>query len=97
MQDSLTEFASINGQLDPSDPQAVVDQFKEFTATASESLNAITNAEVKDAATDAATALDDYVAFLETIVADPSKASDISVQVTSLQEGFTEVATVCAS
>lgn len=97
VQKSLTEFSSINSQLDPSNPQAAVDAFKKFTTTTSESLNAITNTEVKDAATQAATALDDYVAFLETIVADPSKASDISTQITALQEGFTKVATVCGS
>lgn len=97
VQDGLTEFSTLSSEMDPSNPQGVLDKFKELSTKTSDSLASITNAEVKPAATKAATALGDYVTFLEAVIADPSKASDMTEKVTALQEGFTEVGTVCAS
>jgi hypothetical protein len=96
VQDSFTEFGELSGSVDASDPQGALDGFKALSAKAGDALNGITNSEVKPAATKAAAALGEYVSFLETVISDPSKASDLSGQVTALQEGFTEAATVCA-
>ena len=96
VKDSFEEFSSVSSTVDASNPQGAIDAFKDLSAKTTDALASITNAEVKPAATKAATALGDYVTFLETVVSDPSQASEMSAKVTDLQEGFTEVATICA-
>lgn len=97
VQDSLTEFSNLSSDMDASDPQGVIDKFKELSTSATSALGEITNAEVKPAATAAASALGEYVEFLQTAITDPSKLGDISSKVTGLQEAFTQVGTICAS
>jgi len=97
VQDSLAEFSELSSQMDPTNPQAIIDKFTELSSKSSDALNSITNDEVKASASKAATALGDYVEFLQVVISDPSKAADMSGQITSLQEAFTEVGTVCAS
>jgi hypothetical protein len=97
VQDSLAEFSELSSDMNASDPQGVVDKFKELYTNATTSLGEITNAEVKPAATAAAAALGEYVEFLQTAISDPSKLGDMSAKVTALQESLTEVGTLCAS
>ncbi len=97
VQENLTEFSDLSSKLDPSDTQAMVDQFKQLSANTSEAFTSITNEDVAPAAKAAASGLNDYVVYLESVIADPSKASSISDEITALTESFTEVSTVCAS
>lgn len=97
VQETLTEFSEVSAALDPSDTQAMVDQFKELSASSGAALTAITNVEVAPAASAAAAGLNDYVVFLETIITDPTQASALGDQITALTDSITEVSTVCAS
>jgi len=96
VQESFTTFSELNGTIDASDPQAAVDALGQLSEEASASFGQITNEEVKPAATQAVSALGEYVTFLQTVLSDPSKATEMNGQVTALQEGFTAAATVCA-
>lgn len=89
------DFKQMASNSSSSDPQAAVTAFKDLAAKTNDSLTSITNSEVKPAATKAAAALSDYVAFLEKVLADPNEASAMSDQAKALQDGFTEAATVC--
>ena len=94
-----TQFQEVSGAgstVDSSDPQATLAAFKKLASDVGTQFDSITNAEVAPAAKKASGALNDYAAFLETVVADPSKASGLSGQVSTLQASFTEAATVCA-
>lgn len=94
-----TQFQEVSGAgsaMNTSDPQAAMAQFTQLASDVSTQFDTITNEEVAPAAQKASGALNDYAAFLETVVADPSKASGLSEQVSTLQTSFTEAATVCA-
>lgn len=95
VQKSFTDFAEISSDTDFTDPQGAVDKVKELADKASESLNEVTNADVKPAATKAVAALSDYAEFLQSVISDPTKAAGMTDQITALQEGFTTVGTLC--
>jgi len=94
-----TQFQEVSGAgstVDSSDPQATLAAFKDLASEVGTQFASITNDEVAPAAQKASGALNDYAAFLETVIADPSKASGLGDQVSTLQTSFTEAATVCA-
>ncbi|MFF7683321.1 hypothetical protein ACFZA2_11235 [Microbacterium sp. NPDC007973] len=93
---SFNDVTSASGDIDTSDPQAAVTRFKELASKVKGDFSQITNAEIAPAAQNATQTLDQYVAFLEGVMADPSKASGLGEQITALQESFTQAGTACA-
>lgn len=93
---SFSDVTEASGSIDTTDPQAALAGFKDLAAKVDSNFSQITNAEVAPAAQNASASLNEYVTFLEGVIADPSTASGISEQVTALQESFTEAGTACA-
>jgi hypothetical protein len=79
------------------DPSAAVAALKTTEASMREAAGQITNAEIATAATGAADSMTEYVAFLDTVIADPANAdmTKLTEQVTSLQAGITGLGEVC--
>ncbi|MFK4730674.1 hypothetical protein ROT00_13370 [Agromyces mediolanus] len=98
VQSALQELSGLSS-VDASDPAAALAALKDASATVTETAAKVGNPEVKAAADQAATALDEYVVYLDGMVADPANAdiSAMSEHITSLQESVTELGTVCAS
>lgn len=93
------QFQAVSGAgstVDSSDPQATLTAFKQLASDVGTQFSSITNEEIAPAAQKASGALSNYAAYLETVVADPSKASGLSDQISTLQSSFTEAATACA-
>ncbi|MEZ3158712.1 hypothetical protein AB1K56_17480 [Microbacterium sp. BWR-S6Y] len=93
---SFNDVTEASGEINTSDPQAAVDRFKEIATKVQGDFSQITNADIAPAAQNASATLNQYVTFLEGVIADPSTASGLSEQVTALQESFTQAGTVCA-
>lgn len=93
--DSFTDVSQASSSMSSSDPAAAMATFTDLTAKVQSDFAGITNAEIAPLAQDASTSLSNYVAFLEQITADPSKASEPGTQVTALQNSFTAAATAC--
>ena len=83
--------------MSSSDPEAAMTSFKSLATNVDDAFSSITNTEVAPAAAQASGALNDYVAFLEGVVADPSGVDGLGEQVQTLQQSFTDAAAVCAS
>jgi len=93
------QFQAVSGAgstVDSSDPQATLTAFKKLASDVGTQFSSITNEEIAAPAQKASGALNDYAAYLETVIADPSKASGLSDQISTLQASFTEAATACA-
>ncbi|MDR6691068.1 ABC-type glycerol-3-phosphate transport system substrate-binding protein [Microbacterium sp. 1154] len=93
------QFQAVSGAgstVDSSDPQATLTAFKQLASDVGTQFSSITNEEIAAPAQKASGALNDYAAYLETVIADPSKASGLSDQISTLQASFTEAATACA-
>ncbi|PNW08443.1 hypothetical protein DEU35_2921 [Microbacterium sp. AG157] len=93
------QFQAVSGAgstVNSSDPQATLTAFKQLASDVGTQFSSITNEEIAPSAQKASGALNDYAAYLETVVADPSKASGLSDQISTLQASFTEAATACA-
>ncbi|MCD1570902.1 hypothetical protein [Agromyces mediolanus] len=98
VQTALQELSGLSS-VDASDPAAALAALKDASGTVSETAAKVGNPEVKAAADQAAVALDEYVVYLDSMVADPANA-DIAAMgdhITALQESVTELGTVCAS
>lgn len=93
---SFNDVTEASGEINTSDPQAAVDRFKELATKVQGDFSQITNADIAPAAQNASATLNQYVTFLEGVIADPSTASGLSEQVTALQESFTQAGTACA-
>ncbi|WP_022889226.1 hypothetical protein [Agromyces italicus] len=94
---TLTELEGLSS-VDTSDPAAALEAFKGAEQTVSETAAQISNTEVKAAAGSAATAMTEYVTYVDGMLADPANA-DVSAMgdhLTALTEGITELTTVCA-
>lgn len=87
---SFNDVTEASGEINTSDPQAAVDRFKELATKVQGDFSQITNADIAPAAQNASATLNQYVTFLEGVIADPSTASGLSEQVTALQESFTQ-------
>lgn len=93
------QFQAVSGAgstVDSSDPQATLTAFKKLASDVGTQFSSITNEEIAAPAQKASGALNDYAAYLETVIADPSKASGLSDEISTLQASFTEAATACA-
>ncbi|WP_164863454.1 hypothetical protein [Agromyces sp. LHK192] len=95
IQAAVADVASV----DTSDPAAALEALRGASASVTEAAAAVENAEVKPAADAAATALGDYVVFLDGVMADPANAdmNAMSEQITALQTSITDLGTVCAA
>lgn len=93
---SFNDVTEASGEINTSDPQAAVDRFKELATKVQGDFSQITNADIAPAAQNASSTLNQYVTFLEGVIADPSTASGLSEQVSALQESFTQAGTACA-
>ncbi|MFF2493721.1 hypothetical protein [Agromyces sp. NPDC058064] len=94
---TLTELEGL-ASVDTSDPAAALEAFKGAEQTVTETAAQISNSEVKPAADGAATAMTEYVTYVDGMLADPANA-DVSAMgdhLTALTEGITELTTVCA-
>lgn len=94
---SFTDVTEASSDISSSDPQTAVTRFKELASKVQGDFSQITNEEVAPAAQNASATLNEYVTFLEGVIADPSTANGLSDQVTALQESFTQAGTVCSS
>lgn len=94
---TLTELEGL-ASVDTSDPAAALEAFKGAEQTVSETAAQISNKDVKAAADNAATAMTEYVAYVDGMIADPANAdiSAMSDHMTALTEGITELTVVCA-
>lgn len=94
---ALTELQGLSS-VDTSDPAAALEAFKGAEQTVTETAAQISNADVKTAADGAATAMTEYVAYVDGMLADPANAdmSAMGDHLTALTEGITELTVVCA-
>lgn len=92
---SFSDVASTSQAMDTSDPQGTLAAFAALTQKVQGDFSRITNEEIAPAAQKAGAQLDEYSAFLEGFMADPTRASELGAQVTALQESFTEAGTAC--
>lgn len=90
------EVSKAGSSMSSSDPEAAMTSFKSLATNVDDAFSSITNTEVAPAAAQASGALNDYVAFLEGVVADPSGVDGLGEQVQTLQQSFTDAAAVCA-
>ncbi|WP_298872384.1 hypothetical protein [uncultured Microbacterium sp.] len=93
---SFNDVTTASSEISTSDPQAAVTRFKELASKVQSDFSQITNGDIAPAAQNASQTLDEYVTFLEGVMADPSTASGLGDQVTALQESFTQAGTACA-
>ncbi|KZE41548.1 hypothetical protein [Microbacterium sp. T32] len=93
--DSFTDVSQASSSMSTSDPAAAMATFKELVTKVQGDFQGITNTEIAPAAQDASTTLSNYVAFLEQVTADPSKASELGDQVTALQNSFSAAGKAC--
>lgn len=93
---SFTDVTQASSSMSSSDPEAAMATFRDLAAKVQTDFAGIANAEIAPYAQDASATLNDYVAFIEGLTADPSKASALTEQVTALQESFTAAGTACA-
>ncbi|BAJ76256.1 hypothetical protein MTES_3292 [Microbacterium testaceum StLB037] len=94
-----TEFAKVSKagtEIDPADNEAAMVKFTELSDSMKTAFAGVTNEEVAPAATAASGALDQYVAFLQGAVADPTQLSELGNEIAALQEGFAQAGAVCA-
>ncbi len=92
---TFTELGTMGGELDMSDPQGTVTAFSDFADRMRIDLAEITNAEIAPAAQQAAAGMDEYAAYLESMLTDPSKAGELTDRVTAMQEDVMQAATAC--
>jgi hypothetical protein len=92
---SFNDVASTSQSIDTSDPEGTRAAFAALTEKVQSDFAQITNEEIAPAAQKAGAQLDAYSAFLESFIADPTKASELGPQVSALQESFTEAGTAC--
>lgn len=97
VQGDLQEFVALSGEVDASDPQAVVDGFSSFIADANASLDEITNTELQPSAAKLKTAYTDYLSYVKLLVSAPDEAAELEDPVAKLQTVITEISTVCGS
>ena len=93
----LSELESLSS-LDTSDPAAALEAFKGAQSKVSDAADQIGNADVKPAVDGAATAMNEYVEYVDGMLADPANAdiSAMSDHIQALTESITELTTVCA-
>ncbi|QKJ20838.1 hypothetical protein [Microbacterium hominis] len=98
VEQTMIEFGDSSSELGTNDdPQVDIEAYADLSGSATERLTAITNEEVEDGAAAVATALSDYVTFLQTAMSDPTDAPELTDEFTALQEAFAEVTAICAS
>lgn len=101
MKGSLEELVTLtsgeNAGALATDPSAAVAALKTAEASMREAAADVTNDEIAAPATAASAAMTEYVAFLDTVVADPANAdmAKLGDQVTALQSGITGLSEVC--
>lgn len=94
---TLVELQGL-ASVDTSDMNAAVEAFKGAEATVREAAGQVSNADVKPVIDGAATAMGEYVVFIDGVVADPANAdlTAMSEHLTKLQTSTVELTTVCA-
>jgi hypothetical protein len=99
MQGSFEQLAALtSGGSDlTSDQAAAVAALTSIEASMHEAADQVTNAEIADAAAGAADSMTTYVQFLESVIADPSKAdpAKLGEQVAMLQAGLSALTEAC--
>ncbi|WP_139418093.1 hypothetical protein [Agromyces laixinhei] len=103
MKGSLDELVALasgeNAAALSGDPSAAVAALKTTEVSMRDAAAQVTNADVTDAANGAAAAMTGYVAFLDSVVADPANAdmTKMTEQATSLQAGIAGLSEACAA
>lgn len=94
---TLVELQGL-ASVDTTDMNAAVEAFKGAEATVREAAAQVSNADVKPVIDTAATAMGEYVVFIDGVVADPANAdlTAMSEHLTKLQTSTVELTTVCA-
>lgn len=92
---SFSELGAMGGQLDTNDPQGTVTAFADFAGWMRDDFAQITNADILPAAEQASAGMDTYAAFLDDMLADPTRATEIPAQVSTMQENFMQAVTAC--
>ena len=94
---SLATISQSASTMSTTDPQAALATFKDAAGRAQNDLSGIANAEIAPLAQDVGAKLNDYVAFLESVSQDPSKASQIADQISAFQTSLATAVTACQS
>lgn len=92
---SFTDVSQASSDIASSDPETAIASFKTLADQVETDFAQITNTEVAPLAQSASTQLQEYVTFLDGLLADPNTASGLGDQITQLQESFTEAGTAC--
>ncbi|MBM3715146.1 MAG: hypothetical protein FJW64_05305 [Actinobacteria bacterium] len=92
---SFTDVSQASSDIATSDPETAIATFKTLADKVETDFAQITNAEVAPLAQEASTQLQEYVTFLDGVLADPNNASGLGDQITALQDSFTQAGTAC--
>ncbi|MGW9169159.1 hypothetical protein [Agromyces sp. NPDC055658] len=94
---TLTDLQSLSS-VDASDPTTALEAFKGAQAKVGDAADQVSNADVKPALDGAATAMNEYVEYVDGMLADPANAdiSAMSDHLESLTTSITELTTICA-